>query len=118
MMRTARDPVLLCHSRLRRIYDIVYVNPEKSNELYTKMRNLNRLLAWGHARVLENLLGRNDCSLAVCDQFGDESYIKNALMGKGKTVTLVQTYILQKVILSPMVAHKFTPMPGVRKRST
>ncbi len=72
-------------------YDLVCVNPEKYNELYVKMRNLNKLLAWGHARVLENLLHRNDCDLAVCDQFGDENYIRNALMEKGKSVTLIQT---------------------------
>ena len=72
-------------------YDVIYVKPEKYNELYSKMRNLNKLLAWGHARVLENLLERNECNLAVCDQFGDESFIKNALMEKGRTITLIQT---------------------------
>lgn len=73
-------------------YDIVQINPEKYNELYGRIRNLNRLLAWGHARVIENLLGRNDCTIAVCDQFGDESYIRKALMDKGKSATLVQSH--------------------------
>lgn len=72
-------------------YEIAYINPEKYNQLYSKIRNLNRLLAWGHARVLENLLEKNRCDLAVCDQFGDESYVKNALMTNGKAVTLLQT---------------------------
>ena len=35
---------------------VVVIGPEKYNELYTKMRNLNKLLAWGHARVIENVL--------------------------------------------------------------
>jgi ribonuclease HIII len=72
-------------------FSIVIVGPEKYNELYPRVRNLNRLLAWGHARVLENLLERSPCDLAVCDQFGDESYIKNAVMEKGKSVTLIQS---------------------------
>ena len=72
-------------------YEVIFIKPEKYNELYATMRNLNRLLAWGHARVLENLLERNSCDLAVCDQFGDESYIKRAVMEKGKAIRLIQT---------------------------
>jgi len=74
-----------------RRYDVIHINPEKYNELYQKIRNLNRLLAWGHARVLENLLEKAPCEIAVCDQFGDESLIKKAVMEKGKTIRLVQT---------------------------
>jgi ribonuclease HIII len=74
-----------------RRYDVVHISPEKYNELYMRIRNLNKFLAWGHARVLENLLEKNPCSLAVCDQFGDESYINKALMEKGKAIKLVQT---------------------------
>jgi ribonuclease HIII len=51
---------------------------------------LNRLLAWGHARALENLLQQVDCSLAISDQFGDERLILHALQGKGKQIRLVQ----------------------------
>jgi ribonuclease HIII len=49
------------------------------------MRNLNRLLAWGHARVIDNLIGGNagrpgiSVDGVVADQFGDERYIRNAL---------------------------------------
>jgi ribonuclease HIII len=71
--------------------DIIYISPERYNDLYSRMRNLNRLLAWGHARVLENLLEKSPCTVAVCDQFGDESYIKTALMERGRAVTLIQT---------------------------
>ncbi|MFV1995098.1 MAG: ribonuclease HIII, partial [Verrucomicrobiales bacterium] len=42
--------------------DVIVLRPEKYNELYEKFANLNRLLAWGHARVLENILERvPDC---------------------------------------------------------
>jgi len=73
-----------------RRYDVIYIGPDKYNDLYARIHNLNRLLAWGHARVLENLLEKSPCSLALCDQFGDESYIKQALMEKGKTIKLIQ----------------------------
>ena len=54
------------------------------------MKNLNRLLAWCHARVLENLLERVPCTRALCDQFGDERLILNALMDKGRRIRLEQ----------------------------
>lgn len=69
---------------------VVAVGPQRYNELYEKMRNLNRLLAWAHARALENVLGQVDCSRALADQFGDEALIRKALMEKGKTIMLEQ----------------------------
>lgn len=69
---------------------IVVIGPKRYNELYEKMRNLNRLLAWAHARTLENLLSEVDCPRAIADQFGDEQWIQNALMEKGKKIVLEQ----------------------------
>jgi ribonuclease HIII len=71
-------------------YSVVVIGPEKYNELYAKIGNLNRLLAWGHARSIENILMAVDCSRAIADQFGDESYIKQALLEKGKGIELLQ----------------------------
>ncbi len=73
------------------IYSVVVIGPEKYNLLYQKMKNLNTLLAWGHARVIENILLRVDCQKAIADQFGSEDYIKNALMEMGKKIELTQT---------------------------
>ena len=73
------------------IYSVVVIGPEKYNLLYGKMKNLNKLLAWGHARVIENILTRIDCKRAIADQFGSESYIKNALMKLGKKIDLTQS---------------------------
>lgn len=71
-------------------HSVVAIGPQRYNELYEKIRNLNRLLAWGHARALENLLDQVDCDLAIADQFGDERLILNALLEKGKKIRLVQ----------------------------
>lgn len=69
---------------------IVVIGPERYNELYEKIRNLNRLLAWGHARAIENILEKNECHCALTDQFGDEKFVKNALLEKGKKIELIQ----------------------------
>lgn len=71
-------------------FSVVTINPAKYNELYAKFKNLNKLLAWGHARVIENILEKKDCTFAISDKFGDEKLIKNALMNKGQGIHLEQ----------------------------
>lgn len=70
---------------------VVEISPAKYNELYEKIGNLNRLLAWGHARAIENLLEkRPDCPRALSDQFADPVLIERALMAKGRAIKLEQ----------------------------
>ena len=69
-------------------YDIVKISPERYNQLYTKFKSLNKLLAWGHARVIKNLIEKTSCDRAISDKFGDESLIKDQL--KGVKIDLVQ----------------------------
>lgn len=71
---------------------VVAIGPKKYNELYEKMGNVNSILAWGHARCIENLLEKHPAVLAIADQFGNEQYIKSALMQKGKQVRLEQRH--------------------------
>ncbi len=71
-------------------HSVIAIGPQKYNELYAKIRNLNRLLAWGHAKALENLLERVPCQRAISDQFGDERWVRQALQEKGRTITLEQ----------------------------
>ncbi|MDD4817779.1 MAG: ribonuclease HIII [Victivallaceae bacterium] len=81
--------------RIRRIldrrYTVVTVGNEAYNRLYRKIGNLNRLLAWGHARVIENLLAAApECPRVLSDKFGNESLIRRALMEKGRQIILDQ----------------------------
>jgi ribonuclease HIII len=69
---------------------VVVIAPRRYNELYASIGHLNRLLAWGHARALENLLEQVDCPLAIADQFGDASFLQKALLQKGRHITLQQ----------------------------
>jgi len=71
-------------------HSLVVIGPEKYNELYSKLRNLNRILAWAHSRAIENLLEEVHCTLAVTDQFGDKMYVLNALMKRGRNIELIQ----------------------------
>ena len=72
------------------IHSVVIVSNSRYNELYAKIKNLNKLLAWGHARVIENICENNECDYAMSDQFGDENLIKSALMKNGRNIELRQ----------------------------
>ena len=72
------------------VFSVITINPQKYNELYSKLNNLNLLLAWGHARAIENVLEKKECSYALSDKFGDDKLIQNALMKRGKTIQLEQ----------------------------
>jgi ribonuclease HIII len=71
-------------------HSVVAIGPMKYNDLYSKLRNLNRILAWAHARVIENILAEVPCGQAITDQFGDRLYVENALMKMGRNIELIQ----------------------------
>ena len=72
------------------VFDIVLISPEKYNQLYTKMGNLNSLMGWAHARVIENLLNKCDAGEVISDKFGNEKIILGALQEKGRSINLKQ----------------------------
>jgi ribonuclease HIII len=77
---------------------VVPIGNEAYNRLYGSMRSVNTLLAWGHARVIENLMGQRHHMdplpvRAISDQFasGKETVTK-ALMSLGREIELVQRH--------------------------
>jgi ribonuclease HIII len=71
--------------------EVVSIGPERYNVLYEKFGNLNSLLGWGHARVIENLLGkRPDCPRALSDKFADARVIERSLMQLGQKIKMEQ----------------------------
>jgi len=72
-------------------YSVVAISPRRYNELYAKMRSVNKLLAWGHARALENALVKlPGCKRAISDQFGADGLITGALLPRGRRIEFVQ----------------------------
>lgn len=70
---------------------MVTIGPRSYNRMYAKIRNVNKMLAWGHARAIENLLEKvPDCPRALSDKFGPTHQIERALMDKGKKIRLDQ----------------------------
>jgi ribonuclease HIII len=77
---------------------VVPIGNEAYNRLYAKMKSVNTLLAWGHARVIENLMGQRHRMSpppvkAISDQFAaSKSVIEKALMAQGRELQLVQRH--------------------------
>jgi ribonuclease HIII len=73
------------------LIETVLIGPERYNELYPKLGNLNKLLGWGHARVIENLLAKKpDCPRALSDQFADARVIEQSLLRHGRKIDIEQ----------------------------
>ncbi len=73
------------------LFDTVLIGPAKYNELYEKFGNLNSLLGWGHARVIENLLAKKpDCPRSLSDQFADARVIERSLLNHGRKIDIQQ----------------------------
>lgn len=74
-------------------YTLIQISPGKYNQLYSKMKSVNAMLSWGHARAIENMLDViPNCPRAISDQFGSKEQVQRALMNKGRKIELVQRH--------------------------
>jgi ribonuclease HIII len=81
---------------------VVPVGNEAYNRLYASMKSVNTLLAWGHARVIENLMGLRHRMVpppvrAISDQFAsNKKTVADALMTMGREIELIQKHRAEK----------------------
>jgi ribonuclease HIII len=77
---------------------VVPIGNEAYNRLHFKMKSVNSLLAWGHARVIENLMLQKHRMnpppvRAISDQFASKKeVVAKALMSLGREIELVQKH--------------------------
>ena len=70
---------------------VICIGPERYNSMFASFKNLNRLLAWGHARAIESLAAaRPECPRTLSDQFARPEILQRALKEKGLTLLLEQ----------------------------
>lgn len=71
--------------------EVLVLMPSDYNIAYEQHgRNLNRLLAWGHAQVITKLSRRVSVDKAISDQFGDESLLVEALAAEACQIPVEQ----------------------------
>ena len=78
---------------IRRTTDVkvLSLSPPTYNRLQGKMANLNRMLAWAHARIIEDMLEAGAAvEMAIGDQFARGDVLKRALMERTREIRVVQ----------------------------
>lgn len=106
---------------------VVPIGDEAYNRLYAKLNNLNAMLAWGHARVIENLMGQQHRmtpppARAISDQFAaSKETVARALMTLGRGIELVQKHRAEEDLAvaaaSILARHEFvTRLAALEKR--
>jgi ribonuclease HIII len=77
-------------------FSVIEISPETYNNLYNQFKsegkNLNVLLAWAHAKAIEEVLTKVECENALSDKFADEKFIMSKLQEKGKRINLRQEH--------------------------
>jgi ribonuclease HIII len=104
------------------VTSVVPIGNEAYNRLYAKMGSVNTLLAWGHARVIENLLSQKHRMSpipvrAISDQFAhNKETVGKALMSLGRGIELVQRHRaeadLAVAAASILARHEFVSRLG------
>jgi len=109
------------------VTSVVPIGNEAYNRLYTTMRSVNTILAWGHARVIENLMGQRHRMTplpvrAISDQFAsNKDVVAKALMTMGREIELVQKHRAEEDIAvaaaSILARNEFvTRLAGLEKK--
>lgn len=70
-------------------HQIIRLHPPKYNELYSKFKNLNPMLAWAHSTVVGNLVEETQCKKVIIDQFASEKLITSFVEKKAKGLDLI-----------------------------
>jgi len=99
------------------VTSVVPIGNEAYNRLYTKMKSVNTLLAWGHARVIENLMLQKhrmkpEPVRAISDQFASsKDVVAKSLMSLGRAIELVQRHKAEEDVAvaaaSILARHEF-----------
>lgn len=92
---SSRDRIVNLSGVIRRTQgvktSVILIGPKRYNELYERFGNLNELLAWGHAKVIQELSALvPECPRALSDQFANPRVLERALARQEVNVELQQ----------------------------
>lgn len=101
------------------LYHIVKINPPKYNQIYADFKNLNRLLAWGHATAIEQLVQQSGCQEVIIDQFADEWVVEQALKRKKLIVKLTQRHRAEEdlAVAAASILARYAFLEGLEQLS-
>ncbi len=97
-------------------HTLLRIFPEKYNELYLRFKNLNSLLGWAHATVIEKLVLQTKCSNIIIDQFANESVVKKAVEKKKISIHLSQRHRAEEdiVVAAASILARYGFLEGMK----
>jgi ribonuclease HIII len=113
----ARDSKLVADQKLLRIdealrdrfpHAVIVISPEEYNRRYAEIRNLNKLLAQGHARAIARIAKNHAADYAISDQFGKPELIANEMKAAGCSLRhkqIVRGEAIPQVAAASMLAR-------------
>lgn len=78
-------------------YSIISIGPEKYNQLYEGFKNINKILDWGHSKVIENILGNFNTENVIIDQFSKKPISISLKLNYSK-INFIQTPKAEKFV--------------------
>lgn len=99
---------------------IIRLYPEKYNFLYSRFKNLNDLLGWAHATVIDDLQKKTHCKKAIIDQFAGKHVVEMALKKKQAEIDLVQRHKGEEdiVVAAASILARDSFIQGLEKLSS
>lgn len=66
------------------MHSVILITPRKYNELHSKLKSVNKILGWAHARAIENLLKEKNANLIIIDMFANPEFIRSYMFHKAR----------------------------------
>ena len=123
-----RDSKLIADKKLTEIaellqytfpHSIKIYQPQDYNKMHKKIKNLNKMLAQGHAHTIMDVNDENPADMAVSDKFGKTELIENALVKISCDIKLHQMVRGERIIqvAAASIIARATYLEEMRKLS-
>ena len=70
--------------------EVLVLSPARYNDMYASMGNLNRMLAWAHAKVIESLAGQGEAEWIIVDQFEKRGAVSRRVAAAGISLPITE----------------------------
>ncbi len=100
------------------IVKVSYANMQKYNDLYKRFGNLNKMLAWMHAKAIEGALAERHVPWGMLDQFTKQPLVQRQLDIEGFELKMETKAESDPVVAAASIMARATYIFAMKKLST